>query len=787
MREAGTRLNFASRMKRPFLSATALLALTTATAARAAEPALDYPPTRTVEHVDDYHGTKVADPYRWLEDANSLETQAWVEAQNQLTFGYLRAIPAREKIRVRVEQLWNYERFTTPAKQGGRYFFSKNSGLQNQNVIYTAPSPEAEPTLLLDPNKLSADGTVSLSSYSVSEDGRLMAYGVQTSGSDWIEWRVRDVFTGRDLPDKIEYSKFSGAAWTKDGRGFFYSRYDAPDEKTKLQSTNYFQKLYFHRIGTPQGADVLVYERKDQKEWGFGGEVTEDGKYLIITATQGTDPRTRVFYRPITAGPAEAPVVELLSAFDARYHFVGNDGATFYFYTNKDAARSRLVAVDVSAYDRALADWRAAHPAEAGHGGTLSIDPAKHPVPTLREVIPQAAETLLGVNYVGGRFVADYLKDAHSQAKVFTPDGKPVGEVPFPGLGTAAGFGGRADDPETFFSFTSYTTPTTVFRHDVRTGETKPVFAPKVAFDPREFTTEQVFFTSRDGTRVPVFLTYKGELKRDGTRPTLLYGYGGFDISLTPTFSPSSLVWMEMGGVYAVANLRGGGEYGEEWHAAGTRERKQNVFNDFIGAAEFLVSSRVTSTPKLAIAGGSNGGLLVGAAMTQRPDLFGAALPAVGVMDMLRFQRFTIGWAWASDYGSSDDPAMFPHLLAYSPLHHLKPGTCYPPTLVTTSDHDDRVVPAHSYKFAATLQAAQAQGCPNPVLIRIETKSGHGAGRPTSKLIEEAADRWAFLDHVLDLGVNRAAQAASPPVDVPSRERTETTPVPLPTPANPSR
>lgn len=772
-------------MKSSLTRAAALLALTTATAVpltHAVEPALAYPPTRTVEHVDDYYGTKVADPYRWLEDANSPETQAWVEAENTLTFGYLRGIPAREKIRARVEQLWNYERFTTPSKQGGRYFFSRNTGLQNQNVIFTAPRLDAEPTLLLDPNKLSADGTVSLSGYSVSDDGRLLAYGVQTSGSDWIEWRVRDVFTGHDLPDKVEYSKFSGAAWAKDGSGFFYSRYDKPDEATRLQSANYFQKLYFHRIGTPQSADVLVYQRKDQKEWGFGGEVTEDGRYLIITVTQGTDPKTRVYYRPLTDGPTAAPVVELLDAFDARYDFIGNDGATLYFRTNKDAPRARLVAVDVSAYDRALTDWRGQHPAEANRGGTLSIDPARQPVPTLREVIPQAAQTLLGVSYVGGRFVADYLKDAHSQVKVFTPDGKLAGEVPFPGLGTAAGFGGKADDPETFFSFTSYTTPTSVFRYDVRTGETKPVFAPKVAFDPKEFTTEQVFYTSKDGTRVPMFLTYKGALKRDGARPTLLYGYGGFDISLTPAFSPSNLVWMEMGGVYAVANLRGGGEYGEEWHAAGTKARKQNVFDDFIGAAEFLISTKVTSTPKLAIAGGSNGGLLVGAVMTQRPDLFGAALPAVGVMDMLRFQKFTIGWAWASDYGSSDDAAMFPHLLAYSPLHHLKPGTAYPPTMVTTSDHDDRVVPAHSYKFAATLQAAQAKGSPNPVLIRIETKSGHGAGRPTSKLIEEAADRWAFLDHVLNLGVSRASAAASAPVDVPRKENPNPLPFPVPTP-----
>ena len=449
--------------------------------------------------------------------------------------------------------------------------------------------------------------------------------------------------------------------------------------------------------------------------------MTEDGQYLIVDASKGDEIKNRVFYRSLSDGPAGAPMVGLLQDADAHYGFVGNDGAVFYFVTDRDAPRGRFVAIDTS----------------------------KREV-ELREIIPQTAETLENVNYVGGRFVASYLKDAHTQVKVFDKDGKFIREVAFPGLGTASGFDGKPYDPVTFYSFTSYTTPPTIYRYDVRTGESQPVFAPKLKFNPADYTTEQVFYPSKDGTRVPMFISYKKGLVKNGANPTLLYGYGGFSISLTPSFSPANLVWMEMGGVYAVPNLRGGGEYGQEWHLAGTKERKQNVFDDFIGAGEWLIGEHYTSTPKLAVFGGSNGGLLVGAVLSQRPDLFGAALPAVGVMDMLRFQKFTVGWGWTSDYGSSDNPEDFKWLYAYSPLHHLKPGVHYPPTLVTTSDHDDRVVPAHSYKFAATLQADQ--GGDAPVLIRIETKSGHGGGRPTSKLIEEVSDRWAFLDEVLGMG-----------------------------------
>ncbi len=714
-----------SRWARWLLLTTILVTLPTAEGA-----AFKYPEAKKTDQVDDYHGTKVADPYRWLEDANSPETKEWVEAESKLTFDYLRKIPSRERIHQRVAQLWDYEKFGVPQKEAGRYFFSKNSGLQNQSVIYTTPALDQEPTELLDPNKLSADGTVSLGGYAISEDGRYMAYGVNTSGSDWTVWHVKDVATGIDTTDTIQWSKFSGAAWTKDSKGFFYSGYDAPDEKTQLQSVNYYQKLYYHAVGTEQAKDVLVYERKDEKEWGFGGEVTDDGRYLIINVSHGTDPKNRIFYRSLTEGLAGSPVVELLSNADASYNFVGNDGGTFYFVTDKDAPRGRLVALETNSMDHAL-----------------------------REIIPQTAETLQAVNYVGGRFVADYLKDAHSQVKVYAADGKALAEVAFPGLGTASGFGGKPGDSETFFSFTSYTAPSSVYRYDVKTGETKPVFAPKVPFNADDYTTEQVFFHSRDNTRVPMFISYKKGMKRNGNNPTVLYGYGGFAISLTPAFSPANLVWMEMGGIYAVPNLRGGGEYGEDWHQAGTKANKQNVFNDFIAAAEYLIENKYTSTPKLAIFGGSNGGLLVGAALTQRPDLFGAALPAVGVMDMLRFQKFTIGWGWASDYGTSDDPEQFKSLYAYSPVHHFQPGVHYPATLVTTSDHDDRVVPAHSYKFAAALQADQ--GGDAPVLIRIETKSGHGGGRPTSKLIEEVADRWGFLSEAL--GLDQKASAKETP------------------------
>ncbi len=524
---------------------------------------------------------------------------------------------------------------------------------------------------------------------------------------------MRDVESGKDRDDELKWVKFSGAYWLKDGSGFFYSRYDQPDEKNQLRSQVYNQKLFSHKLGTPQSPDTLVYERPEQKEWLFNGNVTDDGHYLVVTVSKGTDPHNRIFYKQI--GTPEAKVVELLPKGDAAWNFIDNDRSTFFFQTDLDAPLGRIVAVDVS-----------------------------QPLPaTVRQVVPQSGDKLESVNLVGDRFIANYLHDAHSLVKLFKVDGSADGEIELPGIGAAAGFRGKRHDRETFYSFTSFTTPAVIFRYDFEKRASEPLYKPKLKFNPDGYTTEQVFYQSADGTRVPMFISYKKRLKRDGQNATYLYGYGGFDISVTPSFNAALLQWMEMGAIYAVANLRGGGEYGEKWHEAGEKHVKQNVFDDFIAAAEFLIREKYTSTPKLAIGGGSNGGLLVGACLTQRPDLYGAALPAVGVMDMLRFQKFTIGWAWASDYGSADDPGDFPFIYAYSPLHHIKPGCCYPPTLITTADHDDRVVPAHSFKFAATLQAAQ--GCDKPVLIRIETKAGHGAGKPTTKIIDEISDRWAFL------------------------------------------
>jgi prolyl oligopeptidase len=678
-----------------------------------------YPPARRADQTDDYHGTVVADPYRWLEDPDSPETRAWIEAENALTFDFLAQVPAREKIRERLTTLWDYERFGMPYLEGGRYFYGRNDGLQPQSVLYVSETLDGEPRVLLDPNTLSEDGTVALAGYAISEDGRHMAYGLATAGSDWNEWRVRDVDTGQDLADHLRWVKFSGASWAKDGSGFYYSRYDAPAPGEELQQANYYQKLFFHALGTPQESDTLVYERPDEKEWSFGGHVSEDGAYLLIYIGQGTERKNRLYYKSL-AEP-DAPIVELLNEFDASYSFLGREGTQFWLETDNDAPRGRVVAVDIA-----------------------DPDPARW-----REVIPQSDETLQGVSLTGERFFASYLKDAHTQVKVFGLDGTLEREVALPGLGSAGGFGGKRHYMETFYAYTSFTVPTTLYRYDIPTGTSTVYRQPQVAFDPDAYETHQVFYASKDGTRIPLFLTHKKGLTRDGQNPTYLYGYGGFDISLTPSFSPGQVVWLELGGVLAVANLRGGGEYGKAWHDAGRRHNKQNVFDDFIAAAQWLITNGYTSTPKLAIGGGSNGGLLVGACLTQRPDLFGACLPAVGVLDMLRFHKFTIGWGWVPDYGSADVPEDFPVLRAYSPLHNLQPGTAYPATLITTGDHDDRVVPAHSFKFAAALQAAQSGDA--PTLIRIETRAGHGAGKPTAKVIEEAADRWAFLVKVLGM------------------------------------
>ncbi|MDQ2823797.1 MAG: prolyl oligopeptidase family serine peptidase [Pseudomonadota bacterium] len=675
--------------------------------------ALTYPVTKKVAQTDNYHGTTIADPYRWLEDANSAETQAWVTAQNKVTQGYLATIPQRDAIRQRLTRLWNYERYSVPYKEGGRYFYSRNDGLQNQAVLYTMAELTDTPRVLLDPNTLAADGTVALAGTAVSPNGSLLAYGIAASGSDWNEWKVRDIATGRDLADHLKWVKFSATAWTRDGKGFFYSRYDEPKEATKLADVNYFQKLYYHKIGTQQSSDTLVYDRPDEKEWGFQAHTTDDGHYLLITATKGTAHKYRVFYKDLTK--PDAKVMPLIDNFDAAYDFIDNVGPVFYFNTDRKAPRQRIVAIDTRT------------PAES----------------RWKTIVPEGADTLVAAQMLNGQLVTEYLADAKSVVRIIDLNGKPVRDIGLPGIGSVSGFSGKRGDTETFYSFTGFTNPTTIYRLDMASGKSDIFRQPTVDFDPSQYETRQQFFTSRDGTKVPMFIVSKKGIKLDGSNPTYLYGYGGFNISMTPGFSPANLAWMEMGGVYVSVNLRGGGEYGEAWHEAGTKLRKQNVFDDFIGAAEWLVANKVTSPAKLAIGGGSNGGLLVGAALTQRPDLFAAAIPQVGVMDMLRFHKFTIGWAWTSDYGSSENPEEFKALVKYSPLHNLKPGTCYPATMVTTADHDDRVVPAHSFKFAAAEQAAQ--GGSAPVIIRIDTKAGHGAGKPTTKQIEEVADRWGFL------------------------------------------
>src|SRR2546428_2882423 len=589
-----------------------------------------YPPAPTSDQVDDYNGAKVADPYRPLENPDAPESRTWIEAENKITFDFLKTIPERDGIRKRLTEVWDYERFGVPFKEKSRYFFSKNTGLQNQNVLYTTTNFFEKPRELLDPNVLAKDGTIALGGVDVTDDAKLMAYGLATAGSDWQQWKVRDVETGNDRQDVLDWIKFSNTSWKRDGRGFFYSRYDQPDEKDKLRSQVYNHKLFFHQLGTPQSQDKLIYERPDQKEWLFNAEVTDDGRYLIITVQRGTDPKNRIFYKNLV--DPNSKVVELLGKADAEYTFIDNEGPVFAFRTNLNAPLGRIVTVNTS-----------------------------KPLPAqIDELVPQSKDKLEAVSTVGDRFVAVYLKDAHSAVKLFKLDGSRDGEIALPGLGTAGGFTGKRKDRETFYSFTSFTTPTEIFRYNFDKRASELLFKPKVKFNPGDYVTEQVFYNSADGTRLPMFISYKKGMKRDGQNPTYLFGYGGFDISMTPTFTPANLVWMEMGGIFAVANLRGGGEYGEKWHEAGMLHTKQNVFDDFIAAAQCLIDNRFTSASKLAIGGGSNGGLLVGACMTQRPDLFGAALPNVGVMDMLRFQKFTIGWAWTSDYNSSDNQDDFP-------------------------------------------------------------------------------------------------------------------------------
>ncbi|MGD8359890.1 MAG: prolyl oligopeptidase family serine peptidase [Gemmatimonadota bacterium] len=672
-----------------------------------------YPEARRVEQTDDYFGTEVADPYRWMEDLESPEVAAWVEAENAIAVPFLDGIPGRRGIKDRLTALWNYERYGVPWKEGGLYFFTRNDGLQDQDVVYVAENLDSEPRILLDPNGFSDDATVALAGMSVSPDGRYLAYATSDGGTDWTTWHVREVASGRDLPDTVAFTKFTSASWLPNGRGFFYSRYpQGSDGEGDGQAQ---VRIYFHSVGTPQVDDELVYEVEDSDTRDPFGTVTEDGRYLVMEISEGYD-ANGVYYRDL--GAPGGRVERLLDAWDALYTFIGNDGPVFFFHTNKDAPRNRIVAVDI----RTPGAWQ--------------------------EVVPEAEEALESASYVGGHFVGRYLKDAISLVRVFSRSGEPIRDVPLPGIGAASGFGGHADDTETFFSFESYTVPPTIYRYDVASGQVSVFRETRVDFDAGDYVTVQEFYISEDGTRVPMFITHRRDLEKTGQNPTLLYGYGGFNLAEVPYFSVPRLVWLEMGGVFASANLRGGSEYGEAWHLAGTKTRKQNVFDDFIAGAQHLVDQGYTSPERLAIQGASNGGLLVAAVLTQRPELFGGALPAVGVLDMLRYHTANLNARqWSSDYGLSENEEEFRALLAYSPVHNVREGACYPPTLITTADRDNRVAPWHSFKFGATLQ--RAQGCENPILVRVETRAGHGAGKPTWMRIEEVTDDWAFLKWAL--------------------------------------
>ncbi len=701
-------------------AATPVIAMTSSSSLLA-QP-LAYPVTRASDHVDTYHGEKIADPYRWLEDDNSAETKAWVISQNGVTRKFLDALPKREAIKKRYTELYNFERFGLPFKEGGRYFWDRNDGLQQQSVLYTATSLSAQPRVLLDPNTLSKDGTVSVAFTSVSRDGRYLAYGTSTAGSDWNEIRVRKIDTGEDLPDRIQWVKFSTAEWSADGKGFFYSAYDAPKADQKLTGQNYFQKLYFHKLGDAQTKDAFVYERKDQKEWGFATSLSEDGTKLFVNVWRGSERRNGLIWASTTRGtpkPTDFKTVTL--DFDASYQVVGSRGDRLWLKTSLDAPLGRVIAVDLKNADRQV--WKT--------------------------VIAESKQTLESASAVGGIFIAEYLRDARSVVERFSLEGKALGEVALPGIGSANGFGGKLKDSETFFSFTSLLDPGTVFRYDVVKNETSVFRKPKVAFNASEFETKQAFVTSKDGTKVPIFLAHRKGFKLDGNNASIVTAYGGFGVSSTPTYRTTAATWMEMGGVFVIACIRGGNEYGKAWHDAAKGAKRQNAYDDFIAVSEWLSANGYSKAEKIGVTGGSNGGLLIGAVVNQRPDAFGAAVPEVGVMDMLRFHKFTIGWAWVEEYGSSDKPDDFAHLKRISPLHNIKAGAKYPPVMVMTSDHDDRVVPAHSFKYAATLQATATGDAPK--LIRIQTSAGHGAGTPTSIIIDERSDVLAFFANALKM------------------------------------
>ena len=679
-----------------------------------------YPKTRKGQQIENFHGTPVADPYRWLEDLNSRETNEWISEQNALTYDFLEKIATRDCIQKRLTTLWNFPKSNAPFKKGGRYFQFRNNGLQNQDVLYVMDKITQTGSILLDPNTLSDDGTVALTDVKVSWDGVWLAYATSASGSDWRTWHVRNIANEKDTNDLIEWSKFATISWLPTNDGFYYARYAEPEKGTTYAGTNTNQHIYLHLLGTPQSEDRLIYERPDRPKWGFYPTVTDDGNYLLLHVSEGTDRRNRVFYSEIDSDV----FIEIIPDLEAGYEFLHNVDNIFYFLTDLEAERGRIISIDVS-------------------------NPTKD---AWKTIVAERQDVIQQVIVTHDEFIALFLHNAYHQLKRFTLDGTHVDDIKLPTLGTVTGLHGQYKDSSVFYSFSSFTHPLSVYQHNLETDVNTLLYYPPVRYDFSNYLIKQVFATSKDGTQVPMFVVHHRDITRDGQNPTLLYGYGGFNIPMTPTFSVDRLIWLEMGGVFVMANLRGGGEFGKVWHESGTIHHKQNVFDDFITCAEYLIDQNITSKAKLAIEGRSNGGLLIGACLTQRPDLYGAALPTVGVLDMLRFHKFTIGWAWTSDYGSPENPDEFRTLYAYSPLHNIKPDH-YPATLILTGDHDDRVMPAHSYKFASALQSAQQGDA--PVLIRIQTKAGHGVGKPTEILIRERADILAFLIEVLNIAYPR--------------------------------
>lgn len=700
-------------MRKTILSLLALSFMMSCT-----QKTIQYTPTKKVDVKDNYFGTEVEDPYRWLEDDNSEETAEWVKTQNQLTFGYLEKLPNREQIKARLTELWDYPKYGTPFKEAGQYFFYKNNGLQNQSVLYTTNDFAAEPKVLLDPNTLSADGTAALTNIEISNDGKYLMYQVAKSGSDWNEIFVKNIETGEMLPDHIQWVKFSGVSWYRDG--FFYSAYDQPEAGSELSKANEFQKVYFHKLGTEQSADQLIISDPTNPKQMFGAGLTDDKRFLLVSKSRGTHGNAldiKDLSKP------NSGFKSLMDSYEFEFNAVENIGDELYVLTNYKAPKYRLIRINTSKPDEA--NW---------------VD-----------IIPEKNDVLESVRLIAGKLVVNYMSDARSKVEVYSYDGVLDHEVQLPGIGTVAAFSGKKDENTAFFSYTSFNTPGEIYTYNFETKQSELHFRPEIKFNPEDFEVKQEFYVSKDGTKIPMFIVNKKGIELNGNNPTLLYAYGGFNISQKPAFSASRMAFIEKGGVLAVANLRGGGEYGEEWHKAGTKLQKQNVFDDFIAAAEYLISQKYTSSEKLAIQGGSNGGLLVGAVTNQRPELFKVALPAVGVMDMLRFHKFTIGWAWAGDYGSSEDSEeMFKYLYNYSPYHSVKVNGNYPAVLATTADHDDRVVPAHTFKYMARLQELNTKN-KLPLLVRIDAKAGHGAGKPTAKVIEEYTDVWSFVFYHLGM------------------------------------